>query len=212
MENKDFIEALVEDAKPVKPILSVLPRFLLWLCLSLGVSISGIIYFKIRHNMTQQLQSSDFWIETGLILVSLVATGLLSLRLSQTNYPQRKKYWIWLIPSAIWVFKLCARLYNEFQSLHHLPSLDMGYQCSFIVSIVGLLPALLLVYLVKRATPERLLLLGASLFIAGFSIGELSLQFVCPSESALHVLVWHIGPLILFAIAGILISRKLLRW
>lgn len=212
MTDNDFIDGLVQDAGPVTPLFSPFIRFILWLGVSIATSFIGIFYFSLRFNLHAQLHSFHFWGETGLVLLSLIMAGGASLWLSQSEYRHIKRVWLALIPSAVWLAHLIIRLYLETRHVSHFPHLDAGSACSYRVSILGLIPTFSLFFLVKRATPVKLALIGTALFIAGLSVGAFSLQFICPAESALHTLVWHFGPVLLFAIVGLLLSKKLLDW
>ena len=97
---------------------------------------------------------------------------------------------------------------NELTEGFHLSRAPCGI---FILSL-GMISAIGMFFVLKRAAPTRLNFTG---FWAATSMGAIAsfmMNLVCPHESASHVFLWHITPLLLLGTMGMRMSTRLLRW
>jgi hypothetical protein len=64
----------------------------------------------------------------------------------------------------------------------------------------------------KRAAPANLVWSGILIGLALNSLGAAALQFACDNSDPLHLLVWHWMPGVVFAAAGVVLARRILKW
>jgi hypothetical protein len=84
-------------------------------------------------------------------------------------------------------------------------------QCGTYVLAVGGLSLLAGFVLLRRVLPVGRARIGAAIGAAGGALGGLALHFHCPIAVTAHVLLSHVGGMILAAVAGALILPALLR-
>jgi hypothetical protein len=80
------------------------------------------------------------------------------------------------------------------------------------ILVLGAIPRAFLFFLVRRAAPIALGWSGLLVMLTLASIGALGLQFTCTNDDPLHLFAWHFLPVLLIAVSGIVLGRRLLRW
>jgi hypothetical protein len=71
-------------------------------------------------------------------------------------------------------------------------------------------PAALLVMMLRRAAPLQPRQAGSLAVLAGVALGVVGTQFVCPDDSAAHHIMWHAAPVLMFAAMSLALPRPLL--
>ena len=87
-------------------------------------------------------------------------------------------------------------------TFHGLSGVSDWYVCAIRVAAIGLVPAVVLVAMVRRAAPLRLEWTGALALAGAAAVGSLAIQFICPVDDAGHALLGHLGPVLALAAAG----------
>ncbi len=87
-----------------------------------------------------------------------------------------------------------------------------GFEC--LSCIVGLLviPAAFMIYKVRRMAttcPNRA---GLTAALCAFAIGAFILRLVEATNSIQHLVMWHYAPMMIFALLGLWLGPKLLKW
>src|SRR5207249_4510477 len=81
-----------------------------------------------------------------------------------------------------------------------------GLRCALCVALFGLLPWTALFVAVRRGAPLDALVAGAYVGGAAFLVGALAVRIACPVDAPVHVLGWHVLPVVgwsaLSAVAG----------
>ena len=74
------------------------------------------------------------------------------------------------------------------------------------------MPGIALFMMVRRAAPLRAAWAGLLAVLATAAVGVLGANVICPNDRPLHMLLWHVAPLMLFAAIGAALGTWLLRW
>ena len=82
--------------------------------------------------------------------------------------------------------------------------------CFLRVLLISLVPAWLLVVMVRRAAPLSLAWTGALAAMAALSTGAVAIQFICPLTDPGHALLGHFAPVIFLGAIGALRARRFL--
>jgi hypothetical protein len=83
--------------------------------------------------------------------------------------------------------------------------------CGRYVVFVGAVCLLVGFLVLRRALPVGRARVGAAVGAAGGALGGLALHFICPIATTSHVLLGHVGAMLLAAVAGALLLPALLR-
>lgn len=100
---------------------------------------------------------------------------------------------------------------------------DLGYQfyresrplnggCGLVILTAGLLHAGFLFSWLRKGAPTETATAGAWVAISTGAYASFLVQFACPNEHAMHVILWHFIPMTLLTAATGLSARRLLRW
>jgi hypothetical protein len=207
----DFIKNLATNIKPVVPTPPPGIRSLAWmaaaiLCVGAGVSLVGL-----RPDLSESFREPFFWLESLAILlvacIAIAAAFVLSVP-GRESSPLTK--WLVGIPLAIWMAQMTGRF--VFESHDISPYFWSGYGCANEIVALGILPGILMFYMIKRAAPTNLGLTGALGALAVASISALGTQFTCSSSAPSHLLAFHFVPVLAVGAVGIFLGKKFLRW
>ena len=75
--------------------------------------------------------------------------------------------------------------------------LTFAWRCVYKTTSVALVPGIALFVLVRRAAPLRAAWAGLLAVLATAAVGVLGANVICPIDRPLHLLLWHVAPLML---------------
>ncbi len=146
----------------------------------------------------------------GLIAVLLSALTAIVLSIPGRNVIYRKLPYFTF---TVWLLIVGISLQSEFVSFSGAAWWGhMGSLCFNGSLVFGIIPAAFLFLIVKRNAPTKLLATGILCALAGASLGALAIECSCSSGNPYHILVAHFLPVGIVLLAGMLLSKKLLRW
>src|SRR5690606_34401839 len=95
---------------------------------------------------------------------------------------------------------------------HPTGRVGFGWHCVYKTASVAALPGAALFLMVRQAAPLRAGWAGLLAMLATTAVGVLGANVICPNDRPLHMLVWHVLPLMLFAAIGVGLGVWLLKW
>lgn len=209
----NLIEQLASRAAPVRRIASPARRTATWAGLAVVLIALLAAALGLRSGLAQSFAHGPTLVEWA----ASVLTGFLAVyAVFQISVPGRSPSWAWLPlpPLLLWLSGLgwgCAREYaaaGPEAFLFELASADCAMAITFTSVPLGLVLLLMVRHAgVVRPAPTAML---AALGSAAFSSAGVSLYH--SSESALMVLVWHVGAVALLSLACLLVGRPLFSW
>lgn len=190
-----------------------LALFLKWLLVT-ALSTGIIVAFMVpRPDLHQQLNSSLYLGEIASLFLITLLTAVTAVWLCYPDF--RQKTWVlWLptLPMAAFAFLSLIRILHPEMTLIPPPEKVEGLDCSLCVTSFAIVPGFWMFYLLRRHATTLPQVAGAVSFVASASIGLMALKLVEPNDSVLHLLIWHISPMILLGIFGALLGKKYLSW
>ena len=214
METVDLIQTLARDTKPARRLRPLSVRLVVWAAVSLVIVSVWIVVFGVRPDLSPKLGELRFIVEGLLLLTGGIFSALISLVLGIPDNDRKLALKVSaLIPVTAWFTLLIVVLIHNFtHGEANALSAGLGVNCVRDIFLIGMGPALFLFYLVRRASPTEPALTGALVLISMTCIGALGTHFLCKNDRALHLIVWHFLPIIVLALAGLSLGRRLLRW
>jgi hypothetical protein len=90
--------------------------------------------------------------------------------------------------------------------------LTFAWHCVYKTASIAAAPGVALFIMVRKAAPLRAGWAGLLAVLATAAVGVLGANTICPNDRPLHMLLWHVAPLMLFAAIGAGLGTWLLRW
>ena len=88
--------------------------------------------------------------------------------------------------------------------------LTFAWHCVYKTTCVAAIPGFALFLMVRRAAPIRAAWAGLLAILATTAVGVLGANVICPNDRPLHMLLWHVAPLVVFAGGGAALGSWLL--
>jgi len=210
IDTQAFIDQLASRAKPVRRLTSPLRRTLLWALLAALVIAVVVANHGLRPGFAASAPKAIEWV--GSVLTALLA----AYAVFHISVPGRSPSWTWLpLPAMLlWLGGLgwgCAREFLQ-SGTAALAFQAASWECAQAITLISLpLGAILLLMVrhagVVRPAPTAML---AALSAAAMSAAGVSLFH--EGESALMVLVWHLGAVTVLSLLCWLFGQRLFGW
>jgi len=209
-----LIDQLSSRAAPVRRMASPLRRTLVWLALALLVASGVSASFDVRAGWTRIMESPGATFEWAM---SLLTGVLAAYAVFQVSVPGRDPRWAWLpLPIALlWVGGLGVGCLGDIaqNAGARLAFSTHGLECMRAITMTSIPLGLVLLLMVRHAgvvRPGRTALL-AMLSAAALAASTVSLIHD-GRESALMVLLWHVGAVLGLSLLSLLFSRRMFAW
>ncbi|MEO7191519.1 MAG: NrsF family protein [Vicinamibacterales bacterium] len=212
MRTDDLIANLADGLAPVKPLSPPSVRFLWWCVLAAACGAAGVAVFGGRPGLGTLLRQPFFaWLVVlplGMAAVAAAAALVLAVPGAERSRALRSSA---VAVGGIWAVLLLAavaRAGNGFANASHWPI------CVSRVVAIGLIPAVALLGMLRRAAPLRPAWASALAASAAMATGAAAIQLICPIDDAAHSLLGHFGPVLLMAGLGAWQAARLVnqRW
>jgi hypothetical protein len=199
----DLIHWLVEHDRPTGRLPPPWRRAMAWLALSLPYVVLIVLAMGPRADLGQKLSDGRFLIEE---IASFITVLLAAFAAFCAVIPGRPRWLLLLpvLPLAIWLGSLGQGCVEDWLRLGpEALSLRPDWVCLPAIMLVGAVPAIAMVVMLRRGAPmfpHAAVALGA---LAAAALGNFGLRLFHTTDASLMVLVWQFGSVaLLTAIAG----------
>lgn len=204
-----LIASLSEDAGPVKPAAHPAWLFAKWLVVSLCYMSVLLCFSGLRPDLAEQLQSPAFTAEVGLLLLIVLTCGISAVMLSFPDMYQKR--WVIFTPIAP-LLAFVGLMAVEYLRQTPLPAPLHGFECLLTICFYSLVPALGMMLLLRNQASTHYNAAGGIALLASSSLGCFALRLCEETNSIIHLVTWHYLPILGFALAGVWLGRKILKW
>jgi hypothetical protein len=207
-----LIETLVRDARPVRRLPSPGRRVVRWLAMGLPViAVFGAV-MGMRPDLAGKLGEPMFLLQ---LIAGLATAVCAAFAAFASCVPGSPKWSIWLpaVPLAVWIASLGRQCWQDWLTLGPegvVFRLDLV--CLPIIAMVGALPAIAMIAMVRRGAPFTPRLTAFLAALAAAALAYVGLRLVHPQDAAFMVLVWQFGSVAVFATVAGLFGRRLVSW
>lgn len=209
IQTDQLIAELAREPAP-KAVANPWRLSLRWLAFLTFYAAMVTAFSSARPDLLTALQQPLFALEilllAGIIISAVVCAALLSF---PDLHQKRTLTYVPIFFFAAFAGVMVAALMADPSSSHEA---GKGMQCLSCISAYAVLPALLILRAVARMATTRGALAGMVALLAAFAVGALMLRLHEPTDSIMHVMVWHYAPMLAVALIGLLLGRRLLRW
>ncbi|MBX3516709.1 MAG: DUF1109 domain-containing protein [Rhodospirillales bacterium] len=199
VDTDTVIESLARSVHPVRRLPSPGRRVVRWLAMGLPViGLFGII-MGARPDLGTKLSEPAFVVP----FVAAFATAVLAAHAAfASSVPGTPRWWLWLPapPFALWVGSLGRQCWQDWLRLGADGIVfELDFACLPTIAIVGAVPAIAMVMMVRRGAPLMPRLTAFFGALAAAALAYVGLRLVHLEDAALMVLVWQFGAVALLA-------------
>jgi hypothetical protein len=210
------LDNLIDDlskAPPQRPKVKPAALFFGWFVASAIYLALILCLFGVRSDISAKIGANLFTYEILSLLAVIVGVAVSSIILSYPDLCQ-KKWLVYLpmLPLAAFLYIMYISYNSEVDKVGYISSHGAGLECFACICLFSIGPAFLMLrYLRKQATTHPRLTSGLAV-LSSTAFGALVFRFCEKTDSITHLITAHYLPLLGFAIAGVLLGKKLLRW
>lgn len=213
MQTEELIQQLAAEAPPVRPIRPLAARLAGWTVVAAASFAIVLLLMGVRRELGDAADRADFAIETALLILTALSAAVGALVVSVPGAERRAAVrWLPVIAGVAYVTWSAGELVFAGATGAPAGRIALGWHCIFKTASVAAVPAVALLVLVRRAAPLRAAWAGLLALLATAAVGVLGANVICPNDRPVHMLLWHVAPLMLFAAIGAALGMWLLRW
>jgi hypothetical protein len=209
----ELIQELAADARPVQRLRPVAVRVAGW-SLMAGISLGAVMMLMgVRRDFGDALDQADFAFEAALLIVTALSAAVGALVVSVPGAERTTLVrWVPVIAGVSCVLWAVGELMMASATGAPTGQLTFAWHCVYKTASVAAAPGVALFIMVRKAAPLRAGWAGLLAVLATAAVGVLGANTICPNDRPLHMLLWHVAPLMLFAAIGAGLGTWLLRW
>lgn len=214
MKTEDLIHQLVQESKPVKRIAPYKIRLLLWLLISLVLTIAAIFIWGPRSDLHERIYELSFVLEMGILFLMMLSASFSAFSLSVPGEKAPKglrllatlSIFLWL--GLIFLSTFLRQGHLGWSAKAWLP----GWGCMNHTLLLVILPTLSIFIMLRKAAVLRPALVGLLAGLAAVSFAAFAIRITCHSDALWHLVLWHIAPIILVTFVAILLGAWVFNW
>lgn len=172
---------------------------------ALLIAVTGVSP-ELSAALSRPLFVMEIALLAALVISAALTAGLLSF---PDNYQYRKILWLPLPLLAAFIAVMGAAW---MENPADLPHNSHGLECLSCISFYALIPGAWLFWQMRKMASTQGAIAGAAVVIATFSMGSLVLRLLEAGDSIPHMLQWHYLPMLVAALIGYALGKKLLKW
>jgi hypothetical protein len=209
----DLIRELAADARPVRRLAPWLRRIGLWLVVATACAVAVIANSGTRRDLGQVVWTSGYLLEAVLLLVTALSAAAGALITSVPGAERsRLVRWLPIVAGGAALLWVAGELAVVVAAGEQTGRIGPAWWCIQRTLLVGLLPGIVLFAMVGRGAPLRAAWAGLLAVLATSAVGVLGTNIMCATDRPVHLLIWHVGPMVLLAAAGAGIGASLFDW
>jgi hypothetical protein len=210
-----LIDRLVAEASPVRRLVDPRRRAAVWTALALVCIAFGVIHYGVRRDIDGAMSFVPFLLRVPLIAATMWLSVVTALRLAIPGADQRAwtRWWPLLLLGVL--VAVSAAELTLAGIAGEVGSPLRAWACVRKLTLVGALPALGAIVLIRRAAPIDPVWTALLGLIAAGAAGALTSELACPVRAPMHVMLWHVLPIAVYAALGtaaVWLVVRLRRW
>lgn len=211
MDNiEQLIKTLAEDTTKLKPAPHPLLQTFKWTVAAAAYLAIALVFFGLRSDIMQAIENSWFVIELLSLFCVFVATSVSTSLLAFPDLHQKRI--IAFAPILMFVLFLAIIFFAWSADHPPAPLPTHTYECTFCIILVSLLPAVWILYTLRKFASVHYRLAGGLALLSASSIGALWLRLYEVNDSIIHVVEWHYLPMLVIGFIGLWLGEVILKW
>lgn len=211
-ETRQLIDRLAGGLAPARPIASPARQLGDWLGISLPFVAFVVIMMSPRADLMSKLAETRFLLEQGAALATALTAAVAAFAMV---VPGRRRWLpvLPLVPAGLWITTLGAGCLADYWRAGAAGlRLSPDAACLGYVALIGSLPALTLVIMLRRGAPLAPRRTVFFAVLASAALGNFGLRFFHLQDAGLMVLFWQFGSVLLLSTLAGLCGPRFLCW
>jgi hypothetical protein len=197
-----LIDRLVAQASPVRRLVDPQRRAALWTAMALVCIGIGVAHYGVRRDFAGEAALLPVLLRVALLAATMWLSVLAALRLAVPGEDQRAwTRWWPLVLLGVLISVVAAELVLVWV-VGEMGSPLRAWTCVRKLKFVGAVPALGAMVLIRRAAPLDPVWAALLGLVAAGAAGALTSELACPIRVPMHVMLWHILPIAVYATLG----------
>lgn len=204
MGTNDLIDSLVRDLEPVSPLPLPAARLWRWAAASVAAVATAVAILGRRGDLGTALFTLPFQAHALFLILAAVTSAGAALAMAIPGEPVGG--WRRGAPPVAlgaWVAWLAGEL-MPLAAADGVSWPDAGWGCVAKAFAIGVTPGLALAVMVGRAAPGDARSTVTFAALAAAAVGALGVELTCPLDGAMHLLLWHAGPVMVLVLLAAL--------
>jgi hypothetical protein len=207
----DIIAALAQDITPVTLATPPFALFFRWIIATIFYMAFLLSILGVREDIVDKLASSSLFLAEIIALAAVLMSALFSAAAISFPDMHQKHFFVWLPTLMLQIF--IAVLFASFLNDNPpAPAPMHGFECLACIVLCSILPAITILYTLRRYATTHYYLCGGIAMLAATSLGCLVLRLSEQTDSIMHLITWHYVPLMVCSMFGVWIGKKCLKW
>ncbi len=212
MDTDRLIQTLVDTAQPVRPLPRPWIRSAMWL--AIAIPYIGLVVYVMspRADLISKLTEARYLIEQIAALATGIAAAVAAFATTIPGY-SRKVLLLPVPPLAVWLGVLGQGCVSTWLQLGTSGlTLQPDWFCFPAIVLVGAIPAVAMVAMLRRGAPLTPCITVALGGLAAAGLGNFGLRLFHPQDASMMVLVWQFGSVFMLAALAGCMGRYILNW
>lgn len=212
MNTERLIDALVAQGAqkplphPFKQTLFLLGGTMVWLVFLL-------IFQGIRYDIWNKLSDPNYDLEIGLLLLMATSSSLAGLCMSRPDCHQMP--WIRFVPFGFLILWGVASVSGasdiSWVGIFHTITLCQ-FSCAWHILMFSAPPGIAIFLIIRKGAPIQCKFTGSIAILSVTALGYLCMRLVESNDNTLHLVIWHVLPIVIMCMVGMIAGKYLLRW
>ena len=195
--HRALVDLLVARLRPVRPLWPVGRRLMLWLAIEIAVLVETLI--ETSNRWVLKLEHPLYTLEVVFFAVAAVIVASMALRAAIPGREpaawQRGLAIVLAVIGTAMLFVVPART-----DLSLADFVAAGRACAWATCVKAALPWVVLWWAIARGAPRNGGVAGSMVGAAAMLFSFAIMRLGCPLDDPLHLVTWHLGPVVLVTI------------
>lgn len=212
MQSEDLIRSLSATATPVKRLPHPAWRTVTWMAISL-VYVAGFVWFiGVRPDILLKLAEPRYLLEVISAFMTSIMAAAGAFCAGCPGRPLWERFGAFPF-LAVWLASLGEGCWRQWDAEGAVAlQLHVDLVCFESILLVGFLPAVLILVMVRRAAPIAPMSTMGLAALAATALGAAALRLFHDQDVSIMLLVWQFGTVVSMAALAFLAGRLFLRW
>lgn len=197
MTTDEVVSTLIRDLKPVSPLPTPTARAWAWGMIVFVTGGMAAAVIGLRPDLARVATALNFQAHTVFLISATALAGGAALLLAIPGERlSRAHQFVPIAAAGCWIAWLLVELASTVGRSPAAWTIDFGWGCVGKAVTIAAVPGAVLLLMVGRSAPVEVRRAVTFAALASAGVGALGVEITCPNTDAMHLLIWHAGPMV----------------